>query len=356
MGILSNGVKEVGESPMPKKKKNAIKKILIQFETEGNNFYPSGKIDLVSRMPAGVFEITMSPARGVYFKQKHVNTDSLLRFPDTKSDEVVNEIEHFWTLKEKFEEYGYLHKRGFLLHGPPGSGKTSILSIVSQKMVEKDGIVLISNNPGLTSSGLQMLREIEPERTIVVIMEDMDTLINSHGENTILSLLDGENSVGGVVYVATTNYPERLPERIIDRPSRFDRVVEIGFPSPAAREMYLASRGVKEDMPKWVALTDGFSIAHMKELIVGVCCFGQKIEDVANRLAGMAKKVKNTSRKFKLPQLTTALVDPEPSDFLDLDRDREGALYWSTPVGPSDSNDPRDNWQDQPEQEGKGHD
>lgn len=329
MGNLSkdnlNGLIKMGSAVPVPKKKSLMKKVLIQFESDGNNFYPSGKIELVSKMPPGVFEILSSPVRGVFFKQKHINTDSLLRFPDTKSDEVVNEIEHFWTLKDKFEEYGYLHKRGFLLHGPPGSGKTSILSIVSQKMVEKNGIVLISNNPGATSAGLQMLREIEPERTVVVIMEDMDTLINSFGENTILSLLDGENSVGGVVYVATTNYPERLPERIIDRPSRFDRVVEIGFPSPAAREMYLASRGVKEDIAKWVSLTDGFSIAHMKELIVGVCCFGQKIEDVANRLAGMAKKVKNSSRRFKLPQLNTTAKEQDPNggDFFNIDMERE---------------------------------
>jgi hypothetical protein len=82
---------------------------------------------------------------------------------------------------------------------------------------------------------LQMLRAVEPERQVVGILEDVDALIERYGESEYLSLLDGEAQVDNVVYVATTNYPERLDARIVDRPSRFDTIRYIGMPSAGAR-------------------------------------------------------------------------------------------------------------------------
>lgn len=295
-----------------KKSVKRAKKLLVQYEVSGNTFFPTGAIEVVDKLGPGVYEIGSSP-QGIFLKIRDVNTDTLLRLPDTKSEEVITEIEKFWTLKEKFDKFGYLHKRGFLLYGPPGAGKTSTISMICKDMVEGGGIILLGGQPAMLASMLQMIREIEPDRKITVILEDIDTLIGHHGENAMLSLLDGEHSVGGVVYVATTNYPEQLPERIIDRPSRFDRTVEIGFPSPAAREVYFRSRGLTEDMDKWVAVSDGFSIAHMKELIVGVHCLGDTLEKVAARLAAMAKKVTSTRRKFKLPTLNLLSV-PETAE------------------------------------------
>jgi len=54
----------------------------------------------------------------------------------------------------------------------------------------------------------------------------------------VLNLLDGVKQVDNIIYIATTNYPELLEERILNRPSRFDRRFHIGTPSAEVRKFY----------------------------------------------------------------------------------------------------------------------
>ena len=58
-----------------------------------------------------------------------------------------------------------------------------------------------------------------------------------YAESEYLSLLDGENQIGNVVYVATTNYPEKLDKRFTDRPSRFDVVQKISMPNEDGKKI-----------------------------------------------------------------------------------------------------------------------
>jgi SpoVK/Ycf46/Vps4 family AAA+-type ATPase len=227
-----------------------------------------------------------------------VVTDKLLRLPDSRSDDVVAEIQKFWTLKDKFNRYGFSHKRGILLWGPPGSGKTCTISIVMNEMVDAGGIVVLGNDvaPSALAYMLGRLREVEPNRPCVVVLEDIDTIIQVFGESQVLSLLDGESQIANVVYLATTNYPERLDGRIVNRPSRFDRIVKIDTPNKAARLMYLESRDLeidKEELNRWAEETDGFSIAHLRELIVGVLVLGSTFDVELRRLRTMAKTPKS---------------------------------------------------------------
>ena len=263
----------------------------VQYQEFADGFAPAGQT--VPSLPPGTYRIQVTP-QGAYFSPQRIVTDNLLRLPDAKSDEVIREIERFWTLKSRFTKFGFTHKRGFLLWGPPGSGKTSTVALVSKQLVEAGGVVVIGNcHPVLLSSMLSDFRQVEPQRPLVVLLEDLDTIISQHGEHETLALLDGESSVDNVVFVATTNYPEHLDGRVVNRPSRFDRVVKIGMPSPAARKLYIESRGVPGDVRRWVDLTEGFSLAHIKELIIGVCCFEGDLDAEADRLRGMSKKPKS---------------------------------------------------------------
>ncbi len=126
---------------------------------------------------------------------------------------------------------------------------------------------------------------------MVVIWEDIDTIIANYGESQVLSILDGESQVENVVFLATTNYPERLDGRVINRPSRFDKIVKIGMPNAAARKMYLESKisELVKDGIDLVADTEGFSIAHLKELIISTCCQDTPVAEVLDRLKKMKK-------------------------------------------------------------------
>jgi SpoVK/Ycf46/Vps4 family AAA+-type ATPase len=116
-----------------------------------------------------------------------------------------------------------------------------------------------------------------------------DALIERHGENEFLALLDGEAQVDNIVFLSSTNYPERLDRRFVDRPSRFDTIKYIGMPSAGARHLFLNAKEpslTPEELDLWVERTEGFSIAHLKELIIAVRCFRQPF---AEALDGLSK-------------------------------------------------------------------
>jgi energy-coupling factor transporter ATP-binding protein EcfA2 len=285
----------VDPSPISKEEKNKAGQ-LCQYAEYSNGYAPATRT--LAQLPPGVYNIAAGTSQ-YYFSPQKVITDNLLRLPDSKSEDVIKEIERFWTLKAKFQRYGLTHKRGFLLYGPPGSGKTSTVAVVSQLLVKSGGIVIVGNSgsPQVLSLMMGHLREVEPERPIVVLLEDIDTIIHRYGEAETLALLDGETSIDNVVFLATTNYPEHLDGRIINRPSRFDRVVKIGMPSAEARLMYLKARGVEGDLDRWVEMSKDFSIAHLKELVIGVCVFGNDLDEEIARLRAMAKTPKSDDPK-----------------------------------------------------------
>jgi len=273
--------------PDDPEKKPMRKGTLCQYAELGNGLTPTS--NTINTLPPDSYNIKMTMEGSIVFIPQKIVTDSLLRLPDSKSDEVVAEVQRFWTLKSTFKKYGFAHKRGFLLWGPPGSGKSSTIAIITSDMVKRGGIVVIAENPGVLAMGLGQLRSVEPERPVVVIMEDIDTIIRNYGESTVLSVLDGEAQIDNVVYIATTNYPENLDGRVTNRPSRFDKIVKIDTPNAAAREMYLKTKidNLVIDGINLVKETEGLSIAHLRELIVSVKCLETPVTEVLKRLQRM---------------------------------------------------------------------
>lgn len=257
----------------------------------GQSYFPITKAR--RSLPPGAYRCCMSP-QGPYLQRMAIDVDNLLALPDSAAAALLAEFEKFWTLESSFAAHGYLFKRGILMWGPPGGGKTSVIWQMTQSLVKaRAGVVVFIESPDVATVCLSMLRQIEPERPVVTVMEDLDALINQYGEHGYLALLDGESQINRVVHLATTNYPERLDRRFVDRPSRFDTIMFVDMPSAEARLEYFRAKVpalASQTMSRWVTQSEGYSIAHLREVVIATQCFGQPADKVFARLSEMIEQ------------------------------------------------------------------
>jgi hypothetical protein len=235
---------------------------------------------------------------GIFLQKNPIKTEELIAFPDSASNKVINEIQRFWGLEKKFREARIPFKRGILMYGPPGSGKTMALrSVIEDLITNQHGLVIDFCSPSLLKEGYEIVRKIHPGIPMIFMVEDLDAILYNHNESDVLNLLDGMYGIDKTVFVATTNYPEKLGSRIMNRPSRFDKRIFVGMPTEAARQVYLNAKLKNlEESKKWAKDTDGFSIAHLKELFVAVKILGESYADAIHTLQTM--KDGPTSQSF----------------------------------------------------------
>ena len=298
---ISKGSKNCGRSPRyygEEEDEEANFGAKTQWTSSDNvRYFPAGKTQ--SKLEPGVYEIK-SCANGIYFEKIPVKTEGLIAFPETNSEKVVNEIQNFWGKEKVFASQGLAYKRGIILWGPPGSGKSCTIQLVIADVTERrKGVVFkLNTDPSLFLEGIRIFREVQPNTPIVILMEDIDALIRTYDESEVLNILDGVDRVEKVVFLATTNYPEELGERIMNRPSRFDKRFKMPHPKPKSRRMYfehLIARGTITidkpiDLDAWVKDTEGMSIAHLKELFIAVCILGEEYEETIGTLRAMVEE------------------------------------------------------------------
>jgi SpoVK/Ycf46/Vps4 family AAA+-type ATPase len=284
----------------------------IQWITRGNNvYYPETHVKITKRIPSGYYNIGFDQQAGKYTVRKiNYSTDKVYKLPMPETDTIIKDITTFWGNYEAFKRYGLTFKRGMLMYGDPGSGKSHIIQLIVKHLIEVEkGVVFKIEAPPdveifqafMTST----FKPIEPERRIVVIIEDIDGLFmaGKATETILLNILDGMGQMNNVVYLATTNYPEQLEDRIINRPSRFDRRYLITLPNEAVRRSYFEQALLPEDLTKydineWVERTDGLSIAHLREIVVSTAIQGNSFEETM-KIMDDFKNEKPSSKKFK---------------------------------------------------------
>lgn len=290
---------------------------------------PNGKFRAatrtISNLHPGVYKVEADDV-GPFLQLQSVISDNIVELPETANTKVLDGMKVFWKSKDIYERFGLIYKRGVLLWGPPGSGKTVTINLLMKELISLNGIVLICGHPDTLQHMLKVVRRMEPDRPIIVVFEDIDEIIEKYGEHTILSMLDGENQIANVVYIATTNYPDKLGPRITNRPSRFDERIFVGMPSALARKTYLkfATMAKNDDgkdsglddqtLDQWTKDTEDFSVAHLRELVVACFCLGQEYPKVLKRLKKMMEKVKVPDSYRRRGSSFMAEADEETND------------------------------------------
>lgn len=269
-----------------------MSKKIKEYLINGDNYYPNTVADKTKTLPPGAYELGVTMEGAPFFKPIEIVTDTIVDIPNSVTEDVVAEIEQFWSkgVSDKFEQYGLVHKRGVILEGKPGTGKTITLAKAARVIIEKhEGIVLFNPEPGYVADFLRVLKEIEPNKKVMVMWEEFDSILRGD-ESTLLSLLDGEIQVGNIFYLATTNYISEIPARIKNRPSRFARVITVNEPNEEARRMFLTAKLHQSDhqhLEPMVQASEGFVIDQLKDLIISVCCFGYPISDAVLKIKEM---------------------------------------------------------------------
>lgn len=265
---------------------------------EKGNYTPAINVKVVKRMKSGVYRIGINNDR-VTCINVDIVSDDLFILPDSKTTFIMEEVKKFWDRKDKFLKHKMIHKRGILLEGPPGTGKTATITLLIEELIKLDSIIFIVNSAKdfslIYDFYTTVIRKIEPDRNLITIIEDIDKIDNSGVKPELLDFLDGKMSINNHLLISTTNDSSELSDALL-RPSRIDLRVLVDLPNEALRREFFIKKGVDEkDISEFVKKSENFSMSQLKEMFIGSYLLGNNIDQVVNQIKNPLAKQKYDS-------------------------------------------------------------
>jgi len=160
---------------------------------------------------------------------------------DGVGERIALDVKEFTESVVWYRDRGIPYRRGYLLHGPPGCGKTSFITALAGEL-EYSICVLNLSDRSMSDDRLQHRLADAPENSLI-LLEDIDAAFVSREDSSVndaaykglnrltfsglLNAIDGVTSTEGRIVFMTTNYIERLDPALI-RPGRVDCIEYIG--------------------------------------------------------------------------------------------------------------------------------
>lgn len=202
------------------------------------------------------------------------------------SKRIMDEAKLFFSQKEVYDFLEKDMKRAIMLYSPPGFGKTSAITKLSQELFKEDPGTVVINWPTCeiearhVSRFLSSRSEYNKECTrLIFIIEDIGGgEIEDRGgqrgvDSALLNLLDGVDVTFPLptFIIATTNYPGNLLDALGDRPGRFDQFIELDPPNAKQRIELIKFIAKKKELSKEeeeaIIKAENFSLAHLSEIV-----------------------------------------------------------------------------------------
>lgn len=247
-----------------------------------------GKV-LLNKVTGTLYPETQVPAGLYQYQEGNYSPDALVPYSLSTNTDPINlngpvklavlkDLEGWASSKEVYTSMGVKYKIGLLLYGSPGNGKSTLISQIMNDP-KYSGYVKIVFPASLPASRfLKAIADIPKPKLFIFeeLTSSLDSKENGDSTSQLLNFLDGADSVSNSITLATTNYPERLPGNIVDRPSRFDKIYEFKDPTTDEQKQLLfkyLGRIATDDEVKSVS---DFSIAYIKE-----ACLSHRIRGIS---------------------------------------------------------------------------
>jgi SpoVK/Ycf46/Vps4 family AAA+-type ATPase len=246
--------------------------------------------------------------------------DDIVLVPSLLAD-IRATIDAFFGQKEIFHRFGFAWRRGLLLVGPPGTGKTMICKAAARSHTEVP-FLSVRDLSTVHGRGDALSRVFDHARRLapcILAIEDMDDLVDRANRTTFLNELDGFKNNDGLLIIASSNHPDRIDEALLKRPSRFDRVYHVGLPELRERTEYCRRLLGRSPMPmidmnvetlacQIAAATEGFTPAFLKEAILSAALAAAQegrtelTAEFADRVLGQVEVLKKYLKKARNPE------------------------------------------------------
>ncbi len=168
-------------------------------------------------------------------------------------------------------------RRGVLLYGVPGTGKTHTVRYLIGHLPGVTVVLLSGRALGMIAEACSVARMLQPS---VVVVEDVDLIAEERGHHPgrhpllfeLLNEMDGLGQDMDVTFLLTTNRADLLEQALAMRPGRVDHAAELPVPDADARRRLISLyRGNLDldlsDPDTVIARTDGVTASFIKELL-----------------------------------------------------------------------------------------
>ncbi|XP_050423234.1 mitochondrial chaperone BCS1-like isoform X2 [Adelges cooleyi] len=200
-----------------------------------NEMLEEARLYAISKRKVGTALYVPSYDRWLRFGFRTPRSKRTVILDDGVFDGILEDLNNFNDGESWYQERGIPYHRGYLLYGPPGCGKSSLIMALAAEL--KFHICILSlNDSKMSDEQLLQLMVSMPTRSLV-LLEDVDSMfVDKDGKSVVenskvtlsglLNAFDGIGSSEGRISFMTTNYIEKLDPALI-RPGRVDYKLHI---------------------------------------------------------------------------------------------------------------------------------